>query len=104
MINPSLLSTKEFLAQQAKFTWLDQNDNKQTIELEKGQLAFTLCQTLFVYQKDADNIEIEVSFNDGKKLKIEDSRISAQIANNIFERTSLVTKVLVKLPNKTLLD
>ncbi|MCY4232501.1 MAG: hypothetical protein OXE59_01965 [Bacteroidetes bacterium] len=48
-IHPALLRKSEFLKKDEEFKWYNLDHSLQSMQLHQGQIAFTYCQTLFVY-------------------------------------------------------
>ncbi|GAK94769.1 hypothetical protein JCM19298_344 [Nonlabens ulvanivorans] len=64
---PSMLRKLEFLKTNQDFNYVDVNQKKQSIKVNKGSLAFTYCQVPVIYtQSIAENIL--VMFTDGDQI------------------------------------
>ena len=105
-INPSLLLAKEFLAEASEFMTRAVSGNTVHVRVEKGQLAFTLCQTLFIYERidSGKAAGIEIVMGDGRVHHLEYLYIPTEMSRHIFTRDEAVEKVLVRIPTELLLN
>ena len=90
--DPFILRNEEFLNEDCDFDYYDINEQKQTITLPKGSLAFTYCQVPIVYEV-ADNEKVEIYMSDGSIMEIADSTLSTEISLQIFSRTGEVKMI-----------
>ena len=105
-INPSLLMGKEFLAEPSEFMTRTVSGNTVRERVEKDQLAFTLCQTLFIYEciNSGKTAGIEIVMADGRVHHLERLYIPTELTRHIFARDESVVKVLVRIPAGLLLN
>ncbi len=94
--NPSLLKKDEFLTRSQNFEYVTLHGDKETIALEKGQLAFTFCSVLVVYVISGQE-KITVFYADGSKEEVEGNMLNPQISNHIFQRTGKIARLEVSL-------
>ncbi|KXF83432.1 hypothetical protein [Enterovibrio coralii] len=98
-IQPSLLKRNEFCREASSFTYFRQDGERETVTLKADTLAFTYCQTLFVYRLQPDNhAQIGVRMASGEVVVIEGNRLPETICSEIFSRTGEVESVLVDIP------
>ncbi|MEN8248687.1 MAG: hypothetical protein ABFS32_07125, partial [Bacteroidota bacterium] len=91
-LNPVFLKKEEFIQENAIFSYFDINNQKQSIELMHGSLAFTYCQVPVIYKlAERENIEIVKSGN--KVEVINNNTLSGTISKEIFNRSGLVKQV-----------
>lgn len=102
-IMPFLLRKQEFVQRPEIFNCLDVHGEKRSYVIEEQQLAFTYCQVPFIYQlTNQDNGHIDVVKQDGSVHRFEQLELNHSTSKSIFERTGLVEKVLVSIPESTL--
>ncbi|MGB3544382.1 MAG: hypothetical protein WBA11_15800, partial [Rubrivirga sp.] len=96
-IRPLLLRTDEFLDAPATFTFVDAHGEDQSLDLEAGSLAFTLCATPVVYRR-ADALAIRVLESDGTTTPVEGDALSRETSRAVFGRTGAVARIEVDVP------
>ncbi|WP_425392126.1 hypothetical protein [Ekhidna sp.] len=93
---PRFLSQEEYLSEQSTFEYFDLKGEKQSINLEAGQLAFTYCQVLIVYEK-GDAPEMIVTASNGDIERIEGSMLNETLSKELFDRTGSINKINVTI-------
>jgi len=88
-IDTKLINHAEFLAQANVFTYFALNGTKKQIQLNKGQLAFTVCQVPVVYTL-SDKEQISISLKNGQKKEMTGNVIDKETCKSIFGRTNEV--------------
>jgi hypothetical protein len=66
------------------------------MSLEKGSLAFTVCQVPTVY-KIANHNQIEVKYENGNTETFSTLTLSHELSQKIFQRTGEVVQVAVSI-------
>lgn len=89
---PSMLKPEEQLSEDELFTYFDPGGRKCSINLSRGQLAFTLCQVPVVYSPDTED-KITIFFKDGEKRVIHDNLADADISKKIFDRRCEISRI-----------
>lgn len=97
--NPGLLRNSEFLKTATKFDYVSIQNNKETISLNSGQLAFTFCQVPFVFHI-SDKNGIKITNANGTISESEGLSINELDSKQIFERTNSIKQVDVYLKPK----
>jgi hypothetical protein len=92
IFDTSLLNENEFLEEKAVFEFYNLKGNREKIELEKDQLAFTFCQVPVVYKKSKTQ-KLIVEFTNGERLNIEGNGPGKEISSEIFNRTGKINKM-----------
>ena len=77
---------------------VDSFGQKQIINLQAGQMAFTVCQIPVIYQSSNEN-RIFVFFNDGRQLTIDGLVVAQDLSSQIFRRENTVHRMIVSLAN-----
>jgi hypothetical protein len=90
--DPLLLRREEFLAKPAIFEYVDVAGERQNLRLERGSLAFTMCQTVFVVHLDADE-RVIVRFSDRTEDSVHHDSLGPEVSEEIFRRTGRVARV-----------
>ena len=93
---PTLLNKNQFLQQEETVTFIDLEENPQAITLEKGNLAFTVCQVPIIY-KIADSNQIEVKYENGETEAFSTLTLSHELSQKIFQRTGEIVQVAVSI-------
>ncbi len=94
--NPALLSKEEFLSSAQTFTYYDVNNQQQSIALDAGTLAFTMCQVPFVLVL-ANEKNVFVTGKDGAETEMRGYEINAALSRSIFHRDGNVKQVRVAI-------
>jgi hypothetical protein len=97
VIDPILLPSSELLSEARTFEYVDLDGNPCTIDLDPGSLAFTCCQTPFVYRRST-SAAIRVVRKDGAIASMEGNTIDREMSAAIFTRSGTIGRVEVDLP------
>ncbi|MCB9058322.1 MAG: hypothetical protein H6627_07135 [Calditrichae bacterium] len=101
--SPVLLKSDEFLTDVTDFEFITVDGKKETMPLEKGSLAFTICQVPVVYYNSADENSMEVLYQD-RKIKVAGNTLSREDSHHVFSRDAKIRRLNVfinKLPDLT---
>ncbi|SET34366.1 hypothetical protein [Thalassotalea agarivorans] len=98
---PSLLRSCEFCDEAQSFTYLDVNDQWQTIKLPPHSLAFTWCQVPFVYTL-TDKSGLIVSSKNSEQT-FEQAQLSTELAHSLFQRDGSISAVTLHINKQDLL-
>jgi hypothetical protein len=90
----ALMHAEEFLSEPAEFEYFDVHQQRQTIELTAGSLAYTVCQVPVVH-KQGDTAGIEVSMRDGRTESVAGLALSPELSTQIFRRSHEVVQLTV---------
>ena len=94
--SPVLLKKQEFIS--APQTWgFSVGGSRQSIELDKDSLAFSLCGVPVIYQL-AEQYEIKVHMDDGGVEVTSGSTLGFKLSQSLFKREKRVRKLLISLP------
>jgi len=93
---PRLVDRAEFLAAPAMFRFYDVAGEAQSIGLERGTLAFTICQTLVIAHGDGP-ARIEVTRSSGPREIVDGLGLDSSTSEAIFERSGAVQRLDVFL-------
>ena len=91
---PTLLNQNQFLQQDEMIRFIDLEEKAYPMTLEKGSLAFTVCQVPIIYKIAAVN-EIEVKFKNGKTETFSTLTLSDELSQKIFQRKGEIIQVTV---------
>ncbi len=92
-----LLDRAELLTGPAEFTYLDARGEPQTLTLEPGSLAYTICQVPVVLQAGGKPCII-VNLADGSSQTIEGRALDEATSRHIFQRNGFVRAIKVLFP------
>jgi hypothetical protein len=95
---PTLLNENQFLQQEEIVSFIDFGNKPYSMTLDKGSLAFTVCQVPIVYKKGNVN-QVEVKYKDGKTETTSSLTLSHENSQKIFNRTGEIIQVTVCLNN-----
>jgi hypothetical protein len=96
------LRRAEFRPTPGEFTFHDVRGKEQTIRLPADSLAFTFCQTPFVYRLGGRE-GVAITRADGSKSEVSALQIDTKTSRAILGRTGAVAKVQVNLDPAKLL-
>jgi hypothetical protein len=86
----------EFLTKKTLFHFYDVDGREQSLDLEPGTLAFTVCQVPIVLRA-AGAAQIEIAAGDGSRRRSEGLSLDAETSSSIFRRTGAVRQLDVYL-------
>ncbi|MDA0729247.1 MAG: hypothetical protein O3B70_08975 [Bacteroidetes bacterium] len=90
----ALMHSEEFLTAPATFDYVDVQQQRQTLELTAGSLAYTVCQVPVVHQR-GDQSQIVVHMTNGETRHVEGLVLDREVSAKIFRRTHEVTQLTV---------
>lgn len=83
--SPVLLRKEELLDSRRQFSYYPAGQGLASLEVNKGELAFTICQTPVVYEWSPER-SIEVHLADGSISKVEGSILSKELSELVMKR------------------
>ena len=92
--NPALLKESEFLDTDEVFQYFDLNHRMQSIELNAGMLAFTVCQVPVIYTKSSED-RVVLIFGDDHEETMPGFEIDSRLSASIFNREDKISKIHV---------
>ncbi|WP_430813392.1 hypothetical protein [Carboxylicivirga sp. RSCT41] len=93
--NTALLDPDELLSAPAAFNYFDTAHNEEQVELNAGQLGFTICKIPVVYTR-ADSNKVVINLADGMKKQFEGHTVDAETSAMIFNRSTKVKSIQLK--------
>jgi hypothetical protein len=96
IFEPTLIPKNQFLQEEEIVNFIDFDNKPFSLTLEKGSLAFTICQVPIVY-KMANTTQIEVKYKNESSEIISSSILSHEVSQKIFQRTNEVQQVIVSV-------
>ena len=102
IFDTSLLLKEEFLIEKKIFTYFDILKTKLSIEIMKGQLAYTLCQVPIVYNLSNKGYNLKLTLSDNSKMQIESNKIDKEMSRSIFNREGLIKMIELEVNEKFL--
>jgi len=90
----SLINQEEFLDQPVEISFVDVSGNDNVIELQPGQLAFSLCQVPIIYSA-ADEWQITIQKSSGDVIELAGNTIPAEYCNALFLRQGEIKQIQV---------
>ncbi len=95
-IRPSLLRRNEFVREPATFVCLDSMGRQTSLNLPAFSLAFTVCQTPFIYRLGPEDA-LTICHSDGSRQVSADLGLDRAASEAIFRRNGSVEQVMVQL-------
>ena len=102
VIRPSLLRRAEFSSKPGRFAYVDLRGQERTLDLPEKSLAFTFCQTPFVYGLGREN-HLTVFWADGTRTVSRKPTLDAGVSRAVLRRSGLISKIEVTLRPESLL-
>jgi hypothetical protein len=97
VLDPSQVDEAEFLPADGTLVWMDAESVRQSLPLERGDLAFTFCQVPVVYKAAMESV-IVVRSRDGSEQHLTGTVVPAAIALRVFARTGDIVRITVHFP------
>ncbi|MDJ0756392.1 MAG: hypothetical protein QNJ45_22865 [Ardenticatenaceae bacterium] len=94
--DPLLLRPEEFLSDPTDFAYVALDGQTRSILLPAQSLAFTFCQTPFIYTRGSED-KIELVFDDGQTLSIRGSGLDRAQTRHLFDRDGRIREVWVSV-------
>jgi hypothetical protein len=91
---PTDMLSSEFLSQSTSWTYFALSGEWVDLELDKNSLAFTYCQTPFIYRK-SDRDELKVSRLDGSEQILKGLELNKALSEEIFNRSGNIDQIEV---------
>ena len=93
---PTLLSQKEFLQEAQQVTFIPLNGVEKSVLLDKGSIAFTVCQVPVIYKIATQN-QLELIFNNGTNEVYPTLELNSETSKKIFLRSGEISQITVSL-------
>jgi hypothetical protein len=93
---PFLLNKNQFLQQEETVVFNDLDSNTFSLQLEKGSLAFTVCQVPVTYTL-GDTNQIEVRYKNNEVEIFQSLSLSHDLSLKIFHRTGEISQLRVTI-------
>jgi hypothetical protein len=97
IFDSSLINPAEFLDQAMDFEYRALNGQKKTLRIEKGQMAYTLCQIPIIYQESEKSC-ISIFHSDGSRTELDGNRMEKELSCTVFARSKDIDRIEVKGP------
>ena len=89
---PSMLQKEDLLPEAEYYTYFDTGGTENTIKLEPGQIAFTLCQVPVIYSSGSEEA-VSISFSDGDSRLISGCTLDAETSQMILNRSGEIRDI-----------
>lgn len=99
--NPFLLKKDEFIKETKTVELIDIEQENFDLKLPEHSVAFTCCQIPVVY-RISDHNGLEIKFSDGSAKTIENSTLSRELSQKLFNRSGDISQITVALNEKQL--
>ena len=90
----ALMHEGEFLTEAATFEYVNVRQERRTLALAAGSLAYTVCQVPVVHLR-GDAPSIEVTFTDGRTERIVGNALNRELSCEIFRRSHVIAQLTV---------
>ena len=94
--DPALLNKNQFLQQEETVSFNDLESKPYSVKLEKGSLAFTICQVPIIYKIGEQN-QIEVLYNNKQTETIASLTLDFEQSQKIFNRSGEISMLIVSI-------
>jgi hypothetical protein len=94
--DPTLLNKNQFLSQEETVVFNDLESNTYEVKLDKGSLAFTVCQVPVIYSI-SDKNQIEVLYKNSNAEIVDALTLSHNISQEIFHRSGEISQLKVSI-------
>ena len=101
LLRPSLLRSVEFSPKPGSFDFVDHLGQERNLSLPEKSLAFTICQTPFIYLLGGEN-KLTVFWADGTRTISRGLALDAGASRAVLRRAGLVSKIEVTLRAESL--
>jgi hypothetical protein len=96
VFKPRLLRASEFLAEPKVFEYMDVNNEKQHLNIDKNQLCYTYCQVPIIYSRSNEE-KVEVIFNDDSNLVLDSLALDEATSTKMFNRSNEINHIKVSI-------
>ncbi len=93
----SLLRQSEFLDEPKLFSYYNVNAEKEKLEINNNQLAYSYCQVPIIYTITPEDPKIELIMQDGTKTQYDKNKIDSHMSLSIFRRSGKVAQIHVQI-------
>ena len=87
-----MLQKEDLLPEAEYYTYFDTGGTENTIKLEPGQIAFTLCQVPVIYSSGSEEA-VSISFSDGDSRLISGCTLDAETSRMILNRSGEIREI-----------
>jgi hypothetical protein len=95
-LNPIFLSGLEFLQNEESYTYVAVDGKLHKRKVLPGQMAFTYCGTLVIYEK-AEEKQLRILMHNGEEVLLQETRLNESLSAEIFYRTGKVKELHLKV-------
>ena len=96
VFKPRLLKVSEFLDTPKVFEYININNEKQLLNIDKGQLCYTYCQVPIIYNLSNEE-KVEVVLNDDSIIIFNVLMLDSAISAKMFDRTNEINHITVSI-------
>lgn len=96
IFEPTLIPKNQFLQEEELVTFIDFDNKPFSLQLEKGSLAFTVCQVPVVYKLTGSN-QIEVKYKNNTTETLFSNELSHELSQKICQRTGEIEQLTVSV-------
>ncbi|TXD51932.1 MULTISPECIES: hypothetical protein [unclassified Polaribacter] len=96
VFRPRLLRSSEFLKESKVFEYIDLTNEKQYLNIDKGQLCYTYCQVPIIYNIAAEE-KVEVFFKDGSNTLFNTLMLDTVTSEKMFDRSNEIKHIKVSI-------
>jgi len=89
-----MVSRDEFLTEARRFDFYDIEGQQQSLDLDRGAMAFTTCQVPVVTYRSGPP-RIEITRSDGSRSRVESLELDEATSAAVFERSGVIRRLEV---------
>jgi hypothetical protein len=94
--DPASIHASEWLTATDQLTFFDVHGHQQTLDLNPGELALTVCQTPVVYRRTGGNAGIIAYLQDGGTESVPGLELTRDLSASIMRRDGRVTRLIIE--------
>jgi hypothetical protein len=101
---PRLLRSREFVADEKTFRYLDVKNDWQNTTIPQNGIGFTWCQVPVIYELSSSIPTITLTLSDGKKVTFSNITLGGDYSHALFNRTGFIKQIHIILNTSQLLS
>jgi hypothetical protein len=101
---PRLLRSREFVADEKTFRYLDVKNDWQNTIIPQNGIGFTWCQVPVIYELSDSMPTLTVTLSDGKQVTFSNITLGGDYSHALFNRTGFIKQIHIILNTSQLLS
>jgi hypothetical protein len=101
---PRLLRSREFVADEKTFRYLDVKNDWQNTTIPQNGIGFTWCQVPVIYELSNSMPTLTLTLSDGKQVTFSNITLGGDYSHALFNRTGFIKQIHIILNTSQLLS